>query len=161
MSSDLTSALSDLAQSSQRLNDLTDQSTCAVRNVEKLLTGFSIGIEVSTQFGRTRKKLESTQPPNATRGGQFSQLKQLVSSSYNDYRHLEYRRIGKDKAYRIVVRDYDNSLINWDELPRDLKIQAVTALPMLIRQLAGEIQMRIQQAENALAEVSQVLQENL
>lgn len=160
MSSDLSSALNDLAQSSQRLNSLTDQATNTIHQVEGLLSTFSIGLDVSVPFGGMQEKAVRRAPEGdaklSSAALRFSQ--QVSAALFNDQRSLEYRKVGKDKRFRIVVKDFNNDIISWDELSRDLKIQAVTALPGLIYTIADQVQSRIKQAESALDEVSQILQ---
>jgi hypothetical protein len=159
MSSDLSAALDNLAHSSRRLNSLTDQATSTVHKVEELLARLSIGIKVSIPFGAMReKRVRQVSEGNTQLSNAALRLSDQVSDVlFNDQCSLEYRKSGKDKRFRIVVKDFNNDIISWDELPRDLKIQAVTVLPMLIRELAFNVQSRIEQAESALGEVNQIL----
>jgi hypothetical protein len=154
MSSDLTAALQKLERSSQRLNALTDRASDTITHLEVLLDNFSIGIEASIAFGDKRQTVKEMLAKTKNPATSFFAS---VDNHLDEYRYLEYQRYGKDKRFHFVVRDFDGTLIGWSELARDIKIQAISVLPNLLRVLVEKIDYRIESAERALEEVSQIL----
>jgi hypothetical protein len=132
MATDLSNALSELVDSARRLNDLTDQATTAVNVVEEVLGKLSIGIGVWVAFDSR-------------------------AASKNKKWRLGYQRTGNDRKYRIVAAVPGVEPVTWSELSRDLKLDAVTALPELVRTIATSVRERVERAESALAELSQIL----
>jgi hypothetical protein len=125
MASDLELVMSNLAESVERLNSLTDTATSAVSELEEFLNQLNIGIESSIPLSSTKS--------------------------------LCFRRVGKDRSYRIAERDnFSGKLTPWSELSRDAKIEAVIALPKLVKSLATLVQERIESAEAALDELAEM-----
>ena len=131
MASDLSNALDELSQSARRLNDLTDQATAAVVDVEQVLAKLSIGIAVWVPF--------------ESRTGTSTRWR------------LGYQRAGKERKYGIVVACADYATASWSELSRDVKLDAIAVLPELIRTIVERAKERIHRAEIALEEVSIIL----
>ncbi len=151
MASELSDALESLSKSAQLLNQLTDEATATVLKVEEFLGDFNLGIEGKVAFGGRREpsKIVNSLGINT----HTLALREIV----HEYPQLEYRRFGKDRRFRIVVSDHFDNMSAWSELPRDIKLQAISALPALIRFIATEVEERIAKAKSALAEVSRIL----
>lgn len=123
-----TSSLRKLEDAAIRLNQLTDKGSEQVRRLEGMLNELSIGVTVAVQFCETPK------------------------------RSLEYRR-RTDRSYHIAVVSHIpyEEVKSWEQCSREIKLQAINALPELIEKLTLTIEAKISEAVEALARLSQIL----
>jgi hypothetical protein len=127
------SPLRKLQLAANRLNSLSDQTAEQVRAMEALLNELSLGVSVGVP----------------------------LSNDGLYRRSLEYRR-RDDRAYHIAVvkclPGLDPEEIKpWGQCSREIKLEAVQAIPDLIVELIDAIEDRIKESEHALGSLSQIL----
>ena len=139
MNDSLSSAMSTLKNSSDKLNDLTNKAASTVKCVEEFLSKeCSIG---------------------------FSERVLIEDNNYSS-KFLEYRRIGSH--FRIAISNVVNTKVKtiltrddkfkaWSDCSRDEKIESLKKLPDLIIAITEHVEKEVSKAEEAKNTATHVL----
>lgn len=138
MTESLSTSISKLRKSTARLNQITDQASDTVRELEEFLNReCSVGIHA------------------------FVKVKDVDNGDFTFSQWLEYRRVGQ--KYRIAVvwgSDIDpeeESVKAWSDCSRDEKLEAVAKLPDLIEVIAEKVNEKVESAQAAAGTAQAVL----
>lgn len=142
MSSDLSASIQKLRESSSKLNDLTDQANQTIQMVEDLLRN---ELRISSSA--------TTAASNRTPNNVLAAIGNIYSTelSYNKF-HDKFRIC-------VIYRDQANKMYTkpWLECSRDLKLESIRRLPELLELILDGINKHIDAAEQALSNVSGLL----
>ena len=136
MNDSISSAMSTLKNSADKLNSLTDEAAATIKSVENFLSK-----ECSIGFNK-RVRLEDEN---------FST------------RYLEYRRIGSNfriavtKVTSISMMAEKEDTKAWSDCSRELKLESITKLPDLIIAITKRVEEEIAKAQEATSTASHVL----